>query len=462
MTHHQVSILDFGAAADTGTLQTEYIQKAIDYCFTQGGGEVTIPAGRFLTGDIRIRSHITLHLLRDAVLLGSQNPEDYFHHRHDQIEPLSPADIADVPYVNWKEVKDDTTYIPDHPQFRYRRIPSTRWSNAILRAFDAHDFAVIGDEGSVIDGQNCFDDVNSEEKYRGPHGMTFFRCRGITLKGYTIQNTGNWAHNICYSQNISVQNITALAGHDGFDMFNCRNIAVENCTFHTGDDCVAGYNNINVLVRHCLLNSSCSALRFGGSNVLVEHCRMVGPGRYGFRGAMTYEEKKVGAPSPVDGGRNNMLSAFTYYADFGYLIDRVPENILIQDCTFENADRFLHYNFSGNETWQKQMPMGQIAFRRIRAVGVSMPLTAYGHPDRKVDLELSDVDIQMREGAEEVSLLHLCHYNAVRLHRVKVKNNRSSALIRIWSDGELDLREVEHGAALDIAAADTPFTCKSI
>mgnify|MGYP003293789217 CR=1 FL=1 len=38
-------ITDFGAVAGKDTLQTEKIQKAIDACFSEGGGEVIIPEG---------------------------------------------------------------------------------------------------------------------------------------------------------------------------------------------------------------------------------------------------------------------------------------------------------------------------------------------------------------------------------------------------------------------------------
>ena len=72
-----VNIKDFGAV-ESESLQTEKIQSAIDHVFLQGGGEVQIPGGTYLTGGIRLRSNITLHFLEGAILKGSQNPEDYY------------------------------------------------------------------------------------------------------------------------------------------------------------------------------------------------------------------------------------------------------------------------------------------------------------------------------------------------------------------------------------------------
>lgn len=89
------NIVSYGAKAD-GSLCTCQIQKAIDDCFLNGGGEVEIPSGVFLTGGLRLRSNVTLHLLENAVLKGSVNPEDYADYINDTIEPIS-ADDKDKP-----------------------------------------------------------------------------------------------------------------------------------------------------------------------------------------------------------------------------------------------------------------------------------------------------------------------------------------------------------------------------
>lgn len=54
------NISDFGAVADGKTLNTEFIQKAIDVCYENGGGRVTVPAGVFVTGTIYLKSNVEL------------------------------------------------------------------------------------------------------------------------------------------------------------------------------------------------------------------------------------------------------------------------------------------------------------------------------------------------------------------------------------------------------------------
>ena len=168
----------------------------------------------------------------------------------------------------------------------------SRWNNALIRAVFAENVAIIGEEGSVIDGADCFDE-HGEEFYRGPHAIAMHHCKNITFSGYTIKNSANWAHNICYSQNIECSNVKVLAGHDGIHMSDCKNIIIKDSEFYTGDDCVAGFANINVLVSDCKLNSAYSAMRFGGTNALIRNCHIFGPGKYLFRGSLTDEEKRI-------------------------------------------------------------------------------------------------------------------------------------------------------------------------
>ena len=187
--HKTINAKDFGLVSNTDKLQTKAIQDAIDCCYKNGGGTVEIPQGRYLLGDIRIRSNVTLYLYSGAELVGSQNPEDYFNYKNDKVEPLREDQVTDAPYVHLSTIHGETEYVENKPEYRFRRIPGSRWNNAVIRAIDAENIKIIGEEGSVIDGNNCFDDVGSEEDYRGPHGITFFNCRNIELKGYTIQNT---------------------------------------------------------------------------------------------------------------------------------------------------------------------------------------------------------------------------------------------------------------------------------
>lgn len=435
-----MSVLDFGARCD-GTVQTEAIQAAIDRCFQLGGGEVVVPAGEYLTGGIRLRSNITLRLLKGAVIKGVRDPEQYYGYVSDPIEPLEPERITDAGYVPLWTIHGGTAYDENDSRYRFKRLPGSRWNNALIRAIDAENVAIIGEEGSVIDGDNCYDPIG-EEEFRGPHAICFFNVKNISFSGYTIRNSANWAHNMLFCENIAVTNIKVEAGHDGFDAAVCRNLSITDSEFYTGDDCIAGFGNTNVFVNNCILNCACSAFRFGGTNVWIKNCKAYAPGKYSFRGGLTRQEKIDGTMAVGKLARNNMLSFFTYYADYSVPIPEEPGNIIIEDCEIIGADRFLHYNFSGSEVWQRYRPLRNITFRNVQATDIAMPMTLYGTADRKVELTMKNVSVKMRQGVDCAELIKACNYEKISIDGMTVDGFSGVCMIRSKGDGDAELKRI--------------------
>ena len=73
----ELNVRDFGATGDGKTKDTTAIQQAIDRACVMGGGEVLVPAGKYLTGAIALKSNVTLRLDKDAVILGTPDFADY-------------------------------------------------------------------------------------------------------------------------------------------------------------------------------------------------------------------------------------------------------------------------------------------------------------------------------------------------------------------------------------------------
>jgi polygalacturonase len=70
-------VRSYGAIGDGGTSDTAAIQKAVDACAADGGGKVIIPAGRYVSGPIFLKSREEVELESGAILLGSTNFADY-------------------------------------------------------------------------------------------------------------------------------------------------------------------------------------------------------------------------------------------------------------------------------------------------------------------------------------------------------------------------------------------------
>ena len=312
-------------------LDTRYIQNALDQC-RERGGEVVLAEGEWHIGSLRLYSNTTLRLSSGTILVASDKIEDY-----EDFHVPSTLGYLKSPWVC------DAWNLPPH------------YIQAPIVAFDAENVAVIGEPGSVIDGSDCYDPAG-EEKFRGPMGMVFSNCRGVTLKGYTYRNAANWAHQIDSSSCVHMDGVTVLAGHDGINIHHCTGVVIENCDFRTGDDCIAGYNAQNVIVRNCSLNTSCQSFRIGGRNLLVENCRFWGPGEY---------------PHRVS-GRHNTLFAFAYYA---MRYDRVgvdSENWVVRNCTMENLDSLFDYRYGADFTHDAR-PLRDVTFENVTVTGLKQP-----------------------------------------------------------------------------------------
>lgn len=453
-----VNISDFGAIGNKENVQTDAIQKAIDYCFNCGGGEVIIPSGTFITGDIRLRSNITLHLMENAVLKGSHNTEDYTNIYKDTLEPLPEEQATKVKWVNAIVHKANGGGLKKHLY-----TAGSYWNYGIIRAVYAENVSIIGEKGSLIDGGNLFD-PNGEEDYRGPHGINMHFCKNLHFEGYTIKDTGNWAHAIFQSENITFKNLNVFGGHDALHTRACSNVNISDCKLITGDDCIAGFDCLDVHIKNCEISSACSAFRFGGNNILVEDCKIYGPCKYQFRGSFSIEEKQ-NSLDKSQVGRNNMLCFFTYFVTDDLPTRRKPGNIVLRNCTVENADRFLHINLSGNETWQRGNPPEDITFENITATGIKTGLYAYGDGIVNYKLNLNNINYSAAEGCEEEPFIKGAHFKEINIDNLKFDNYKGKSFIRIWSDtGLVNINNTTAKINEDelVVRADEEFTCRPI
>ncbi len=408
------NILDFGAVV-SDQLQTKAIQSAIDKCFLDGGGEVIIPCGVFRTGSIRLRSNTTLHLMSGAVLEGSDNCEDYFDFAEDAIEPARAEDMERPRGTN----------------------PYNRWHHGIIHVLSAENVSIIGEPGSYINGRNCYD-ANGEEGYRGPHGIVIFDSNNIKLKGYIVKDCANWAHNIFETKNIEIENITVYGGHDGIDIRTCDNVRIENCNLYTGDDAIAGYDNLDVVIKNCVFNSACSALRFGGTDILVDNCRSFAPARFAHRYYLSKEKQALGLYT--DETCNHKLGAvFTYYCDYRAKIRKTPGNITIQNCDFDGHWKLFIMEFSEESRWCCNRALTQIKYKDCKIKNLHSSITIFGDENEKITFELENVEISAAPDREEEAFMRVKNFDAVNMKNVSIKGYEKNEIIVTGECGALNL-----------------------
>ena len=428
---------------------TPALQKAFDDCFRAGGGTVSVEKGTYAVNGLRLRSGTTLLLRSGALLKAGRDCDRFDILSRDAVEPVPAEDFA--PGVVW-----------EHPKRRKNSDhlvkSASRWNNAIIRILRARDVRIVGEPGSAIDGCDSYD-PRGEEHFRGVHGISVHDSTNVVFRGYEIRNTGNWAHNVWRCADLRFEGLTILGGHDGIHFSSCDRMSVSGCVMKTGDDCVAGFDNEDVSVRGCSLNTACSAFRFGGRRVAIEDCDCWGPGEFPIRNSLPVADRISGSHGVPGAGRRSMLSLFTYFSDFSLKVRSVPGDITVRNCRLDNAERFLHYNFSGNETWQKNRPLESVRFENVTARAVGMSLCAYGDAERRLSLSMRRCRISFATPQRE--FIRAAHVGELRLDDVTVEGV-DGPCVRSWGDvAAPDARDLR-GVEPSVEAADVPFRTKAI
>lgn len=367
---HTYCVTDYGVSPNAPDLQTEKLQAVLDLC-KPCGGKVIFPAGAYRIASLRLWSDTTLYLEADAKLIGSTNCSDY-----------TVFDLC-----------KDFEYFTDSEAFAhnrgYRR-PDT-YRRAMLSAFGEHDLTIVGEPGSLIDGMRCYD-AAGEENFRGPHGIFMSSCRNITLTGYTIQHTGNFMHQLDNCENVRLEHVTALAGHDGIHLHCCRNMQIQNCTFLTGDDCIAGANVEDVTVSNCTLNTSCNTFRIGGANILIENCTAEGPGYYPH--LLSVVKGPVFDFDRTD-GRHNTVCFLTFFSS-KYFHNRRPADITVRNCRIQDVDQLFSYDV--REKLHNVGNLQAVTFENVTASGLKVPSAARAYPEAPVHIRLRNVTMEFASG----------------------------------------------------------------
>ncbi len=256
-------IRQFGAVEGGTVKNTTAIRSAIAKAASEGGGHVLIPRGTWLTGAIHFENTIDLHLAEGAVLLFSQDFEDYLpvvFSRHEDVECYKHSAFL---YANGKTniaiTGTGTLNGQGKPWWKFKTGANSL--DSVVHRMGAEDVPV---EQRVFDG--------TDERVLRPAFFQPMNCTNVLVEGVTFKYGAFWTITPTYCENVIVRRVRIETegeyGHtpngDGVDPSSCRNVLIEHCEFDTGDDCIAiksgrdrdgrrvGKPTENIIVRHCV------------------------------------------------------------------------------------------------------------------------------------------------------------------------------------------------------------------
>ena len=261
------NVRDHGALGDGQTLDSPAIQSAIDACAAQGGGTITLPAGHYVSGSLFLRDNISLHLDPGAVILGSENPEDY-----------------PIVHSRW-EGKHQETYAP------------------LIAGQSINNITVTG--RGTIDGRGAIwwqAKKDGSLKHPRPRLISFSDCTNILIEGITAINSPSWTINPIHCQNVNIRGITIInptdsPNTDGINPDSCRLVRISDCYVSVGDDCITIKSGTehehpnryapcrDIAITNCTLERGHGGVVIGSEmsggvkNVVISNCVFIGTDR---------------------------------------------------------------------------------------------------------------------------------------------------------------------------------------
>ena len=247
------NVLDFGARGDGISDDTVQVQKTVDACIANGGGQVVLPGGKtFLTGAITLGSQVDFHLARGAVLKGSPRWQDYgtagaliFARDATGLSISGDGTLDGNDKAVWQALADETAGGDvTKPGWWPQSFCGIWWP-----------FGRSANDHSLVPGR--------------PMQIILVGCRNVRLRDFTISNAPSWTvHpvgcNDLSIDSLSIHNDRDVANNDGIDLDHCKNVRVANCLIDTADDGIVIKNtpnfaafgrSENITVTGCVISS---------------------------------------------------------------------------------------------------------------------------------------------------------------------------------------------------------------
>src|SRR5581483_2766571 len=295
----EFDITKFGAVDHNHFDCSGAFAKAIAACAHAGGGTVVVPEGEFLTGAIRLKSKVNLHISEGSTIRFSRDPNKYpvVFTRWEGVElmnfsPFIYAFGEENIAITGKGSLDGNADCEHWWPWKGRT--DCGWSAGQPNQNDDRNHLFEMGEKRVPVAQRVF----GPDHYLRPNFIQPYHCKNVLIEGVTLVNSPMWEINPVLCKNLTVRGVTINSSgpnNDVCDSESCADELIENVSFNTGDDCIAiksGRNedgrrvNVpsqNIVVRNCHMKDGHGGVTVGSEisggvqDVFAEDCKMDSP-----------------------------------------------------------------------------------------------------------------------------------------------------------------------------------------
>jgi polygalacturonase len=199
-------VRSFGAKGDGLANDTGPINAAIAAATGDGGGTVEFPAGEYLSGSIRLRSNVGLHLGHGATIEASGDEKAY-----------------DAPEANeW----GDTLH--------YQDFGHSHWHDSLIWGEGLTNVSITGPGRIFGKGlSRGWEKEHTPQKVGGNKAIALRNCRNVLLRDFTIEHGGWFGILATGVDNLTIDALTIDTNRDGMDIDCCHNVRVSNCSVNS-------------------------------------------------------------------------------------------------------------------------------------------------------------------------------------------------------------------------------------
>ena len=394
----RVDMKQAGAVTDGTTVNTRLINSTIERLAGEGGGTLFFPAGRYLTGPIRLKSNITLELEAGATLLFSTNFDDYLPFVEVRHEGVMMKSFCPLIYATDAEnitIKGEGTLDGQGKAW---------WDEFFKVLIDLRDNGKrdVNKYQPLFEKENDVKKIASEtnEDWHGTLDRRFFRppfiqpirCKNVRIEGVKIINSPFWTVNPEFCDNVTVDGVTIhnvdSPNTDGINPESCCNVHISNCHISVGDDCITIKSGRDLQARN--IGAACE-------NITVTNCTMLsGHGGVVIGSEMSGGVRRVTITNCVFEGTDRGIRLKSTRGRGGIVEDIRISNIVMTDIKKEALTFNLKYSRMPQEPKSERTPVFRnIHISGVTVVDVNVPIQIVGLEEAPIsDIVLRDIQIK--------------------------------------------------------------------